>query len=226
MRIARGDFRRALEARSPWKVGYRVSTYFRTIFCTEFVLLSESLIINSAAVSLTSTPVEFNFAMAGNITDPSMSAGKVSDLMAHQNGVRCNIVGEMEVKVTHKDGSQEKLHDICSTHEGRHEYLTRLDEFADEIVKPNSPVKTVKELRASAGKDFDTAAAYPHAVIEIGANKRRKLDFLSPAQLRAGIDKMNTAKANGDLYLPQSEDDLRLKKAKTVKKRRLYKFAN
>ena len=147
-----------------------------------------------------------------------MSAGKVSDLMAHQNGVRCNIVGEMEAKITHEDGLQEKLHDICSTHDGRHEYLTRLDKFSDEIILLNSPVKTVKQLRASAGKDYDAAVAHPHAVLETDANKRRKIDFFSPAQLRTGVNKMNTAKANGDLYLPQSEDDLRLKKAKAVRK--------
>jgi len=41
---------------------------------------------------------------------------------------------------------------------------------------------------------------------------------MSPDQLKAGIDKMNTAKANGELFLPQSEDDLRLKKAKSIKK--------
>jgi len=156
--------------------------------------------------------------MSGNITDPSMSAGKVSDLMAHQNGVRCNIVGEMEAKVTHQDGSQDRLLDICSTHEGRREYLARLNEFSDELIQLNSPVKTVKVLRETAGKDFDTAASQPFAVTELDKNKRRRIDFMSPDQLRNGIDKMNTAKAKGDLYLPQSDDDLRLKKAKTVRK--------
>jgi hypothetical protein len=156
--------------------------------------------------------------MSGNIIDPSMSAGKASDLMAHQNGVRCNIAGEMEVKITHKDGSQDKLHDICSTHDGRREYLDRLNEFSEELIKLNSPIKTNRALRASAGKDFDASASQPHALAELNTNKRRKLDFMSPSQLETGINKMNTAKTNGDLFLPQSEDDLRLKKAKSVRK--------
>ena len=99
--------------------------------------------INAAAVSLTSTPVEFNFGMSGNTNDPSISVGKISDLMAHRNGVRCNIVGEIEVKVTHRNNSQEKLHGICSTHEGRREHLIRLRNFAEELVQLNSLVKTV-----------------------------------------------------------------------------------
>ena len=81
VRIARGNCRRALEARSPWKVGDRVSTYFREMFQPEFPLLSWSMEINAAAVSLISSPVEFNFCIAGNIDDPRMSVGKISDLI-------------------------------------------------------------------------------------------------------------------------------------------------
>jgi hypothetical protein len=100
-----------------------------------------------------------------------MYAGKVLYLMAHQNRVRGNIVGEMEVKNTQKDGLQDKLHYTCSTPDGRYEYLTRVNEISDELIQLYSP------QGPHTGKDFDAGASQPLADTELEKKKRKKIEF-------------------------------------------------
>jgi len=94
-----------------------------------------------------------NFAMSGNINDPNMSAGKVSDLwtIRTQSGAISSVKwrSELPIKTNRK---------------------TSFTIYAAHVMvdmRQHSHIKTNKALKASAGKDFDTAAFQPLAVTEL-----------------------------------------------------------
>ena len=201
-----------------WRPGDSVSRYFRDVMQPLVPVLSDGLEKVFGSCSDTSTCVECGFAVSNQVIDPSMSTRKISDLSGHQSAARTNLVGKMDVKVQHRDGTCSKLHNVCSTAPGRRQYIDLLNALASQLKNVMGCTgKTVSQMQKEGGKNADIANLQPSLADLLNLQKRKAAFDLTGDKASKKIDQVNEGKAIGDEHLLEDAEDILLKNAKTIK---------